>query len=260
MQSGIPLREKFEADFLSSWTTVSQGDQKNYDVDSTNFGNSIMYPGFANLNKGEEAWLVSPVLDISRTAKASMFFDVSYGKRSAGNEHLRILSSNDCGVNFLTTLFEKSGDSFSASSNSAWTPAGPSNWQNQFVYLDNLVGQENARLAFIVTNDNGNNLYIDNVEIFIDDDQNPVKITSLYKVYPSQNSSSSFDITFNLPEKENVQLQVYDLVGQIIVNNSLPETLNQTYTVDFSGQTSGIYIVRVQTTTEVSATKIFLSR
>ena len=69
-----------------------------------------------------------------------------------------------------------------------------------------------------------------------------------------------FKITFNLPEKENARLQVYNLMGQIVVDNILPETLNQTYTIDFSGQANGLYIVKVQTNTEIGVTKIFLTR
>ncbi len=260
-KSGIPLREKFEGSFQSSWTTVSQGDQKNYNVAATNFGKSIIYPGFTNSIKGEEAWLVSPVLDISRTSKASLIFNVSYGKRSTANERLRILASTDCGITFPTTLFDQTGDSFSTTSTSqSWIPVTVSDWKSQFLYLDDLIGEEQARLAFIVTNDNGNNLYLDNIEFFIDDDPSPVQISSLFKVYPDENSSSSFKITFNLPEKENARLQVYNLMGQIVVDNILPETLNQTYTIDFSGQANGLYIVKVQTNTEIGATKIFLTR
>jgi hypothetical protein len=255
--SGIPLRENFNINFESAWVTVSQGDQKKYGVANTNFSKSILYPGATNPVKGEEAWLVSPVLDFSRTSKASVFFDVSYNKLSQGNERLRVLSSSDCGVTFPTILFDQSGDSFSTTNSEA--PKISSDWKNQFLYLDELVGEENARLAFIVTNDNGNNLYLDNIEFFIDDDSSPVKINSSYKVYPNENPSS-FNITFNLTEKTNAGLQIYNLMGQIILENDLPETLNQTYTIDFSGQSSGIYIVRVKTTSEVSATKIFLTR
>ena len=255
--SGIPLRENFNANFESAWVTVSQGDQKKYAVATTNFSTSILYPGATNPIKGEEAWLVSPVLDFSRTSKASVFFDVSYYKLSQGNERLRVVSSSDCGVTFPTILFDQAGDSFSTTNSGV--PTASSDWKNQFLYLDELVGEENARLAFIVTNDNGNNLYLDNIEFFIDDDPSPVKINSAYKVYPNENPSS-FNITFNLIEKENAGLQVYNLMGQIILENDLPETLNQTYTIDFSGQSSGIYIVRVKTTSEVSATKIFLTR
>ncbi len=259
-QSGIPLREKFDGNFQSTWTTVSQGDQKKYNVASTNFDKSIVYPGFTNAVKGEEAWLVSPVLDLSRTYKASMFFDASYSKGANGLERLRILASNDCGATFPTIIFDQRGDTFSsASSTASWLPSGSGDWKNQFVDLANLTGEQNTRLAFIVTNANGNNLYLDNIEFFVDDDQSPVKITSNYKVYPSENSSSSFEITFNLQEKENAHLWVYNLLGQIVTDNDLPETLNQTYTVDLGTQSSGLYIIRVQTSNEVSATKIFLS-
>ncbi len=260
-QSGIPLREKFDSGLPASWTTVSQGTQQNYDITATNFGSSIIYPGYTNTSAGEQAWLVSPVLDLSRTAKASVFFDVSYGKNSTGNERLQVLASTDCGVTYPTSLFDQTGDSFSSlSSSSSWIPSDKSGWRNQFLYLDNLVGTDNARLAFITTNDHGNNLYLDNIEFFIDDNPTPVSINSLYKVYPADNSSSSFKVTFNLAEKSDAYLQVYDVMGKIIVDNILPETLNQTYTVDFTGQASGLYLVRVQTKTEFGTTKIFLTR
>ena len=259
-QSGIPLREKFDGTFPSTWTTISQGAQKNYKVSSTNFGKSIVYPGFTNTIKGEEAWLVSPALDLSRTNKASMFFDASYSNGANGLERLRILASNDCGLTFPTIIFDQTGDTFSSSSStSSWLPSVSEDWKSQFVDLANLTGEQNTRLAFIVTNDNGNNLYLDNIEFFIDDNPSPVQITSNYKVYPSENSNSTFAITFNLQEKENAHLWVYNLMGQIVTDNDLPETLNQTYTVDLGAQSSGLYIIRVQTRNEVSATKIFLS-
>ncbi len=262
--SGIPLRQNFETNFESAWIMVSQGDQKKYAVANTNFSTSILYPGATNPVKGEEAWLVSPVLDFSRTSKASVFFDVSYNKLSQGNEHLRVLSSSDCGVTFPTILFDQSGDSFSTTYSGA--PTVTADWKNQFLYLDELVGEQNGRLAFIVTNDNGNNLYLDNIEFFIDDDPSPVKISSATKVYPSENSTSSLEITFNLPEKEptmpqtyNVHLLIYNMIGQVVIDNMLLETLNQTYTVDLSSQASGLYIVRMEIDSQVTTTKVLVT-
>jgi len=65
-------------------------------------------------------------------------------------------------------------------------------------------------------------------------------------------------VTFNLPEKELVRMQVYDMLGHVVSDNLLPDTLNQTYTIDFPEESRGLYVVRVQTATSIDATKVLM--
>ncbi len=74
----IPLRENFNGNFSTKWSVVSQNNQAEWISVATNKENSLGYIAFDNTNKGEESWLVSPVLDFSKAIKASLFFDVSY--------------------------------------------------------------------------------------------------------------------------------------------------------------------------------------
>jgi hypothetical protein len=49
-------------------------------------------------------------------------------------------------------------------------------------------------------------------------------------------------------------------LGQVVLDETLPETLNQTYTVNLNGQSSGIYIARLQVGSELSAFKLFVGK
>jgi len=257
----IPLRQNFESTFTPMWTIVSQGTQRKWETTSTTKGVSLLYRGFGNNALGSEAWFVSPLLDFSRAQEASLFFDVSYAKSAQGNEGFRIVASTDCGVTYPNVVYQRTGDQLSVignNYNSPWSPIIPTDWRREYVELNDLAGKENVRLAFIVTNNRGNNLYLDNLEFFTDSNPIPPSITNAFSIYSLPNDPSIFKITFNLAEKELIRLQVYNVMGQVVVDNLLPETLNQTYTIDFSQQSTGIYIVRLQVDNHVGAQKIFV--
>jgi hypothetical protein len=65
-------------------------------------------------------------------------------------------------------------------------------------------------------------------------------------------------VTFNLAERQPVDLRIFNTVGQLILHNTLPETLNQTYYFDIGYQSPGIYIVKVQFGDTIEATRIYL--
>ena len=54
-------------------------------------------------------------------------------------------------------------------STTSWTPSGKDDWRKNKIILNSLVGKSNLRFAFVATAQNGNNLYLDNIEFFIDD-------------------------------------------------------------------------------------------
>jgi hypothetical protein len=254
---GIPLRENFNENFSTRWSIVSQNNQPEWVSVATNKENSLGYIAFDNTNKGEESWLVSPVLDFTKTSKASLFFDVSYASQSRGNEKLRILYSEDCGQTYTNVLYDQSGSSLSSvTSSQYWTPASADDWQREFINLNSLTGKDQLRFAFVATNDNGNNLYIDNIEYFIDDNPFPVSLNDPYSVY---GGGDELKLTFNLNDKQTTYLKIYTMQGQVLVDNVLPETLNQTYSFDLGIQGSGVYIVQVTFNEGIRATKVFLS-
>ena len=128
-------------------------------------------------------------------------------------------------------------------------------WRRNYLNLNSLIGKSNVRFAFVATAQNGNNQYLDNIEFFIDDNDEPLAIENSFSVY---GVIDDVRLTFNLAERKPVDLKIYNMVGQLILHNTLPETLNQTYYLDMGHQSPGIYIVKVQFGDTVSATRIYL--
>ncbi|MBX2894467.1 MAG: choice-of-anchor J domain-containing protein [Cyclobacteriaceae bacterium] len=254
-QQTIPLRENFDGAF-DDWSVISQGQADVWSSLATNKVSSLAYQAFTNPNRGEETWLATPVLDFSRTNKASVFFDVSYATQNNGNERLRVLASTDCGQTYPITLYDQAGESLSSvASTTNWIPSANGDWNRESIILNALVGNTQTRLAFVATADNGNNLFIDNIEFFISDNITPLNIDDAFKVY---GSGTQVFVTFNLAEKSNALLRIYNAVGQLVLSNHLSEVLNQTYEVTLN-QGSGIYIVQVQAGNLLGAERVWLS-
>jgi hypothetical protein len=244
----IPLRENFETDFTERWTVVNPAGGGNWESITTNFGNSLYFNGFDNTTLGDEAWLVSPVLDFSRTASASVVFDVSQRKRFDQAEDLRILASLDCGDTFYDILTVNINPS---ESSIAWKPTSENEWTKDYlVGLEDLAGHSDVRIAFVVTNQNGNNIYLDNIEFFTTNQPNLIALMDQFSIYGYNETSpelSALQITFNLESRQDVRFQVIDMMGRTHADGVLTDVLNQTFPLDFETRLArGVYVIQLQ--------------
>lgn len=257
-QDRIPLRENFTA---LNWTTVSPQAGLAWQAAATNFGNSASVQAHNSTAIGTEAWLATPVLDFSKTTKASMFFDLSYAWNQTHNDRLRVLASTDCGVSYQALPFDRQGSALANTLASApWVPASPSQWQlRHYVNLNELTGQQHVRIAFVFTNATGNNIYLDNIEFFVSDNPNPVDIGGdLYSIYWKNNFEAT--ITFDLPERMPVGVYVTDVMGREYLNVVAPDILNQTFPITLNQAAAGIYIMKIRIGNQSYSSKFFLSR
>jgi hypothetical protein len=257
----IPLRQNFDGPAVN-WTIFSEGSTKRWEPTTTNtYQNGLVYKGFTQTNVDDESWLVSPVLDFSKTTEGSLFFTSSYGRRNNANEGLKVLVSEDCGVNYSQVIFDKSGSLLSNESvGGEWKPTDETDWRTEYVSTNDFAGKSNLRFAFVAGNDNGNNVYLDNIEFFIEDNPTPPRVQELLSVYNSDTNPYEFRITFNLPERQDARLLVYNTLGQMLIDSQLPGTLNQTYTVNLFGQSAGVYVARLLTATQTSTAKLFVGK
>ena len=244
----IPLRENFESAFTPAWTIVNPAGGKTWEIIPTNSGTSLYFNAYDDPVPQDEAWFVSPVLDFSRTTQASMLFDLSYAASDAGRETLDILASTDCGTTYQSLNYNFPQP---AIVNSAWLPQTDVDWKkNITVNLTTLAGSADVRIAFVVRNGGGNNLYLDNIEFFTTANPDPIEIGSLYSVYgynlenPDQ---TNLKITFNLPERQDVRFTLLNAAGAMETDGMLTDVLNQTYPLNLSTRLPpGVYFIRVQ--------------
>ncbi|MEJ7644750.1 MAG: choice-of-anchor J domain-containing protein [Chryseolinea sp.] len=260
-QDRIPLRETFNDEWESSWSVVNPHGGMEWKELTTNFDESIYFNAYNNSSIGDQAWVVSPVLDFSNASSASVFFDLSYRYRGSAKDEVKILASRNCGESYDEVLYSKSGDSISSvSSLSAWTPSLPSHWNREYVNLNSLAGEENVRLAFVFTNENGNNIYIDNIEFFTSDDPDPKLPENLYSVfYKGLDNLQSLNVSFNLYTRQNVRCELVDMMGKTISSQDIADVLNQTFEVDDSHASTGIYILRLLINDRYYAEKVYLN-
>jgi hypothetical protein len=116
-----------------------------------------------------------------------------------------------------------------------------------------------VRIAFIAENQSGNNIFIDNIEFFVSDNENPFDPGSKpYEVYWT-NGPASANITFNLTEKQPVDFQILDITGRELFSGELTEVLNQTFPLPIGLSAPGLYLVRVHIGNQFYTTKIYLS-
>ncbi len=262
----IPIRDNFNVATLdqSNWTAVSQDNAIGWELKPLKIPGAGKAATVENYNYdaiGAKDYLVSPVLDFSKTRKASMFFSVAYGVNQNFSDKLSILVSEDCGRTFADTIYVKSGDVLStASTTDFFEPGVENDFRREFIDLSVYAGKSDMRFAFENTNAFGNNIYLDNIEFFVDDDPTPVNLEAVsWQLYPNP-AYYKTNITFNLADKEDVHIAIYDAVGKQLIARTFPNTLNQTYPFILSGLQSGIYYVKVSSTSLQDIRRIIVSK
>jgi hypothetical protein len=237
----IPARENFDG--ADRWTLASTSGETPWESVSTNKGTSASYQAYTNELIGTTAWLVSPVMDLSKVSAASLFADFSYGVPDNVAERVMLVASTDCGLTFNEIIFEGTADELADTGTGGnFTPTSDDDWTRKFFDISQLSGQPQVLFSFVVTNNNGGNLFIDNIEFYADNDPEPKIIEDLFSVYRDENTKEE-KITFNLQERGPVRLQMFSSTGLTVLDNTYEDILNQTLTLDL-GLPSGLYIYR----------------
>lgn len=247
----IPARENFSApnwnfiDGTNSWT-----------ITTTNYQQSAVFEGFTTVTAGD-AWLVSPRLDFSKAIEASMFADISYAQNVPQDEFVRIAVSDNCGLTFDHVLLEQNASQFTGIERSTeWIPTDEEDWVKEYFNLNDFTGQSDILVAIQVTNDNGNNFYVDNIEFYENDDPSPPEISSPFKVYSNESLNQTF-LTFNLEEQQPAEVIVANIMGASIANVTIDNALNQTLTFQLD-TAPAIYIFRVRIGNEWKVVKHYM--
>lgn len=122
--------------------------------------------------QGQQDFLISPTIDLSKYVSPQLVFDLSYSKftQSGNQDELIVAISQDCGntFDFENATYQKFGELLDTSEGSIqeFIPTRKEQFRKELVNLKKFASLGKIKIAFISKAGNGNNLYLKNIQIF----------------------------------------------------------------------------------------------
>ena len=263
-----PSIEKFEATGfdMTLWSVYNPDNELTWELEDVPVNleenRAAVIRMYDYLKIAETDWLVSPVLDLRNAEVANITFDFSYALGAITEDILELRLSTDCGESWPFTIFSASGEQLvTGTTDGPWLPTGSAEWKKGFADLEQFAGNEQVRLAFITTNLNGNNLFLDNIEMFITGFTQDITLEeNSILAHPNPSDGSNFYVTVKTDERQDVIMQIVDMTGKVIYIQELDNVLNQTFEIDLVQARSGIYILKAVGNTYNETIRVFLNR
>jgi len=266
----IPVTEDFQSGVFppASWSIVNPGVTYTWEeiqniTGATGTTTSASYVhNYLNSAVGTMQMLQTPEINLTSALAPFLTFDIAYARFSATyHDSLRIDVSTDCGENWITGIYLK-GDLTLATTtdqNIDWTPSSASQWRKDSVDLLSYSGN-NIVLRFVNINGYGNNLFLDNINIF--DPTAVQQISSFGSVSIIPNPSTGIfylKADLNKISSSEGKLIVFDGSGRLIYNAAAGFTAGMnSIVIDLSRFDSGYYILRFELGNEVLHFKLIL--
>ncbi|MCX6246058.1 MAG: T9SS type A sorting domain-containing protein [Bacteroidetes bacterium] len=263
----IPMNEGFEAGNLpDTWKLMDDGkDGVNWAVTSLagGFGtssNSLLFDDYDIDVQGRQDEVWSAKLDFSNLFDATVKFDVAYSEYGGQySDTLAVLATGDCGETY-TEYYRKGGQSLATAPSytaSIFIPDS-SQWRTDSIAITGFSGQPEVIVAFRNIGHWGQAIYVDNVRInFL----HPVGIENRNQgagITVSPNPCEGhFRIHFENLENKSCAVAILNSSGeQVLGTSAKPGNNSWDKEFDISGLPKGMYLVRINTGSEIVAKKI----
>jgi hypothetical protein len=254
----IPLEERFESNFSDRWVSINPTGERVWEPVTLDGNTALKFEGYNYDAPDSRSWLVSPAIDLSGVDSVGLAFDVSYITRDGGSDALLVYTSTNCGESFSLLQTYSHLDLSVGEDDAAWTPSDKTDWITKEISLkEELADQRDARIALVFRNAGVNNLYLDNIRVVAG---STVEIKRGFEVFPNPlMGNDKISVTFNLPQSEDIVIQIFDAMGRVVFTEEKTGVMDQT-DVLYIGQLSGMYTMKVITPKKVYARKFISVR
>ncbi|MFN3406080.1 MAG: M43 family zinc metalloprotease [Cytophagaceae bacterium] len=255
----LNFREGFEEITLQGWSISSSDNGSPWTRTGTGgFGRSNNSMFVQNPN-GEYSYMDSPYLDFTGVRKPVMDFNLAYAKNSFPHtDSLVILYNASCKEEIWVPLATFYGSDLVTTSKtqSSFTP-DQNDWKKFRVNLTPLVGKPGSKIRFALYSKAGNNLYIDDINIY----HGPLGLN--VNIFPnpvSTDSGSEGELTVDIlfPDIKNVRIEIFNTVGQKIMEKAYPAQYSFQEKLDVSSFNAGVYIIVVYTDQQKNVKKFIV--
>lgn len=225
---------------------------------------SMKYDFYSNTNIGDVDEMLLPPIDLIGGNSPELTFDYSYAqKNSNSDDKLEIFVSDNCGQTWQS-VFAQSGAGLATVGElpTVFVPYDASSWTSTVVTLTGY-NKPNVLVKFVVTNDNGNNLYLDNINL---SQTNPVGIAKVdnssvvdFKLYPNPTNGLT-TIGLNASQTGSAKIAVINAIGQLVFEKNTNLSVGgNTVEVDLSSLPSGVYSISVDANKNTSVKKLVVT-
>ncbi|MFN5629952.1 MAG: M43 family zinc metalloprotease [Bacteroidota bacterium] len=218
-----------------------------------------------NNTDGDIDELISPTFDFTNIDSLSITYKYAYAQRTtsaASSNRLQVYLSNECGKTW-TLRSNSFGTSLAtvAAQNTAFYPTLTAQWKN--VVVPNITAFANGtsvRIKFVFTSGDGNNLFIDNIQINGNSTTSiqEINLENVFSIQPNPTqgivkvTSSKFNGSIN-------EVSIVNLLGkQVYKINSIDKNTNLNF--DLSEFSDGIYFLQIKTNKGNLTKKIVLTK
>ncbi|HEX5001644.1 MAG TPA: M43 family zinc metalloprotease [Bacteroidia bacterium] len=251
--NGVPYYESFENISFPGNDWIISNDNGNTWEQNTlaakTGANSIYINNYSGNPNGAVDVFVTPTYNLSWVTAANMTFELADAIRATtSTDNLRVFVSVSCGQ-LWAQRYNKSGANL-ATAGLISSPFFPNanQWRTESVSLSSSSywNQPNVRFKFEYTQNTGNNIFIDDINLSGTVGVNEVLEQSLdLEVYPNP-AASQATVSFTITGKMDVAVDVIDMLGKTVNNIAAANLEAGDYQFELpAGLAPGIYSVRV---------------
>jgi hypothetical protein len=231
-------------------------------ANSAEYG-AIKFDFYTNPVAGDVDELYLPPMDLSGSATPSLSFDLAKAQRISENDQLDVLVSIDCGATW-SNVYSKAGQflATSAAVTNAFLPTLAQDWITETVALTGFASP-NVLVKFRATNDNGNNMFIDNVNLSQSSTLGIVKnnfINSDILIFPNP-AINEATLKIRSESYSNSTIKVFNAIGEIVFVKQVGlNSGTNIVKIDTKDLASGIYFVIVESGKNSTSKKLVIAK
>jgi len=263
--AAMPLTEGFESTTFVpvNWTLVNPDAGNTWSRSTAASTSGVASARMNNLTYGQigpNDDMVTMPLDLSSIANPELNFQVAYTYYHYSNpptdlyftDSLTVLISTDCGAT-QSVLYAVGGMQLATATPVTNTSVPfvplPNEWRLETISLAPYQNSPDAIITFRNTTGWGNQLYIDDINIYSTVGMDESAEDGSISVFPNPASG-----VFTVSGAAMTEVKVFDVTGNKVIAEDAAGT--DEYTVDLSGMRSGVYFLQVTTETGVYSQKI----
>lgn len=247
--ASLPWSEGFEtsdSQFKLDWETKVD-DDANIALSNFNFtgSKSAIIRNYV-MTENQIAEITSPSLNLTGNSSVNISFDYAYARKTSSfGESVQFLISKDCGNSWIIS---RSLGVTSSSTNSEFNPSLSSQWRSQNISISSTFFTSNFRFKIRVTNGDGNNFYIDNININNVVGVEELDILNNVNIYPNPMTDKA-TIDLEVIKDASVSIYVINTMGaivqQVVTNKSISQG-NSKFEINKNNLSKGIYFVNIE--------------